>query len=123
MKDKIADITIAGLLLCLVGCGKPVEEGRLVGSWKFDAQQTTMALETNHTYALKAGDGRTTLGQWKLEGNRLITIGQTWTNQSGAIQVSVTNDTKIAELSETRMVLQNWGGPISSLTRVVSNHD
>jgi hypothetical protein len=122
MKPQLAVIPISALLLCLAGCGRPIEEGRLLGTWEFDVQQTRMVLDANHAYTLKADDGRTTLGQWRLVGSRLITIGQTWTNQSGAMQVSVTNDTKITELSDTRMVLQNWGGPIATLTRVVSSH-
>ena len=122
MKHKIAVSAIACLLLCIPGCGRPINESRLLGAWQFDVQRTTMTLDTNHTYTLKADDGRTTLGEWKLQGNRLITIGQTWTNASGAMRVTLTNDTRITELTDSRMILQNWGGEASTLTRVVANH-
>jgi len=122
MKHKFAVISISGLLLCLVGCGKPIAESSLLGTWRFDVQHTVMVLDASHAYTLKADDGRTTLGEWRLEGHRLITVGQTWTNQSAAFRISVTNDTKITELTDSRMVLQNWGGPVSSLTRIVASH-
>jgi hypothetical protein len=122
MKHKIAVSAIACLLLCIPGFGRPINESRLLGAWQFDVLRTTMTLDTNHTYTLKADDGRTTLGEWKLQGNRLITIGQTWTNASGAIRVALTNDTRITELTDSRMILQNWGGEASTLTRIVANH-
>ena len=121
-KHKFAVSAFVGLLLCLSGCGKPIAESRLLGAWQFDVRRTIMVLETNHTYTLKADDGRTTIGDWRLQGRRLITIGHLWTNKSTAIPVALTNDTRITELSDSRMVLQNWGGPVSSLTRVVTNH-
>jgi hypothetical protein len=117
MKHKITISGVACLLLCVFGCSKPVSASRIAGEWQFDGQQTVMLLATNHAYTLKASDGRTTLGQWSLDGDRLIIVGQTWTNASVAIPVTVTNDTKITELSDSRMVLQNLGGPVSSLTR------
>jgi len=117
MKHKITITSIACLLLCVFGCSKPVSASRITGKWQFDGQQTVMLLDTNHAYTLKASDGRTTLGQWSLEGDRLIIVGQTWTNASVAIPVTLTNDTRITELTDSRMVLQNLGGPVSSLTR------
>ena len=122
MNHKFAVGTVVGLLFCILGCGKPIEESSLLGTWQFDVQRAIMVLDTNHTYTLKADDGRATLGEWKLQGHRLITIGQSWTNESAAMRVSVTNDTRIIELTDSRLVLQNWGGPVSSLTRVVANH-
>jgi hypothetical protein len=79
-----------------------------------------MVLNTNHTYSLKADDGRTTLGQWSLQGNRLITTRESWTDASGAVTAimpPMINDTKVAKLTDSKMILQNWGGPASSLTR------
>lgn len=122
MKHQFTVFTISSLLLCLAGCGKPVEESSLVGAWQFDVQHTIMVLDASHAYTLKADDGRTTLGEWRLEGHRLITVGQMWTNQSTAIRLSDTNDTRITELTDSRMVLQNWGGPVSRLTKVVPAH-
>ena len=122
MKHIIPVINISGLLLCIVGCSKPVEESSLIGTWQFDAQHSIMVLDASHAYTLKGDDGRSILGEWRLEGHRLITVGQTWTNQSAAIRVSVTNDTQITELTDSRMVLKNWGGPVSSLTRIVTSH-
>lgn len=123
MKHKLAVITIPGLLLCLVGCGKPIQESNLIGLWQFDAEHSIMLLATNHTFTLKPEDGNSTLGgNWRLEGSRLITSGQIYTNGSMVIRAAKNNDTKITELTETRMVLQNWGGLVSTLTRIVTDH-
>ena len=82
-----------------------------------------MLLATNHTFTLKPEDGNSTLGgNWRLEGSRLITSGQIYTNGSMVIRAAKNNDTKITELTETRMVLQNWGGLVSTLTRIVTDH-
>jgi len=82
-----------------------------------------MSLATNHTFTLKPEDGSSTLGgDWRLDGSRLITTGQVYTNGSMVIRAAKNNDTKITELTESRMVLQNWGGPVSSLTKVVPSH-
>ena len=97
-----------------------ITESQLLGEWQYDVRRTIMVLDSSHVYRLKADDGRTTFGEWKLEGNRLITIGQAWLNGPTAIKLAVTNDTAIKELSDSRMVLQNWGGPATTLTRVTS---
>ena len=123
MKHIIPVITISGLLLCLVGCSKPIAESSLIGTWQFDTEHSIMLLATNHTFTLKLEDGSSTLGgDWRLEGSRLITTGQIYTNGSMVIRAAKNNDTKITELTDSRMVLQNWGGPVSSLTRVVPSH-
>jgi hypothetical protein len=123
MKNKIEVITISGLLLCLIGCSKPIEESSVIGTWQFDAEHSVMLLATNHTFLLKAEDGSSTFGgNWRLEGSRLITIGQAYTNGSVVIRAAKNNDTKITELTESRMVLQNWAGSVSSLTKVVPSH-
>ena len=97
-----------------------ITENRLLGEWQFDARRTIMVLDSSHVYRLKAEDGRTTFGEWKLAGNRLITIGQAWVSGAVAIKTAVTNDTRIKELTDSRMVLQNWGGPATTLTRVTN---
>ena len=123
MKHKIAVSTIASLLLCILGCGKQVDESRLFGTWQFDAEHSIMSLATNHTFTLKPGDGSSTLGgEWRLEADRLITSGQIYTNGSMVIRAAKNNDTKITEFTDSRMVLQNWGGPASTLTRVAADH-
>ena len=123
MKHKIAVSTIACFLLCILGCGKQVDESRLFGTWQFDAEHSIMLLATNHTFTLKPDDGSSTLGgDWRLEGNRLITSGQTYTNGSMVMRAAKNNDTKITELTDSRMVLKNWGGPTATLTRVASDH-
>ena len=98
----------------------PITESSLIGDWQFDVHRTIMVLNPSHVYRLRADDGRTTFGEWRLEGSRLITIGQAWMNGANAIKVAVTNDTQIKELTDSRMVLQNWGGPATTLTRVPS---
>ena len=123
MKHKITVVTIASILLGILGCSKPIAGSRITGRWQFDGQQTVMLLYTNHAYTLKASDGRTTLGQWSLQGDQLTIVGQTWTNGSPATPVTVTNDTKITELTDSRMVLQNVGGPVSTLTRRAASVD
>ena len=124
MKPKIQVLGIAGLLLFLVGCGQPIKESRLIGAWQFDVEHSIMVLDTNHTFTLRSekGDASGLIGDWHLQGGRLIIVGHTWTDGSNALRTFKTNDTTIAELSDTRMVLQNWGGPVSSLTKVVSSH-
>jgi len=79
-----------------------------------------MLLAANHTFTLQPDAGATTLGgNWRLEGSRLITSGQIYTNGSTVILAAKNNDTDITELTESRMVLQNWGGPVASLTKIV----
>ncbi|HZL43165.1 MAG TPA: hypothetical protein VFD66_07770 [Verrucomicrobiae bacterium] len=120
MKKGIAVSVLLSALVCICGCGKPIDESRLIGAWQFNAQRTIMVLETNHAYTLKGenDNGPATLGEWRLQGHRLITIGQIAKVSSGSIRIHQTNDSRIKELTESRMVLKNWGGPTYALTRV-----
>ena len=99
----------------------PISERNLVGEWRYDLRRTIMVLDVSHVYRLKSDDSPTIFGEWKLEGNRLITIGQVWMSGATATKVAVTNDTRIKELSDSRMVLQNWGGPGTTLTRITTS--
>ena len=120
MKHELAVATISCLLLCLVGCAKHIKESSLIGSWQFDANHSIMVLDANHAYTLKGDDSRTTLGEWRLDGHRFITVGQTWTNQSAAIRVSVTNDTRITELILVRVQAEtNNPGPCTDAAQPV----
>jgi len=81
MKHIIPVITISGLLLCLVGCSKPIEGEQPYRFLAVRCGALYYVLATNHTFTLKPEDGSSTLGgDWRLEGSRLITIGQFYTN-------------------------------------------
>ena len=117
MRYKTAVCALVGLLLCIAGCDKPVavDESLLVGAWKYP-YGAVLTLATNHTYSQKEPDGRTTLGQWRLEGSYLTQI---WTNVSGTTRIKVTNQYLIADLTYSRMVLQNGlGDRGATLTRI-----
>jgi hypothetical protein len=123
MKHKITVSGVVCLLLCVCGCSKQVDESRLFGTWQFDAEHSIMSLAANHSFTLKSDDGSSTLGGvWRLEGGRLITSGQVYTNGSMVIRAAKDNDTRVTELADTRMILQNWGGSVSTLTRVEVGH-
>jgi hypothetical protein len=83
-----------------------------------------MFLAANHTFTLKPENGSSTLsGDWRLEGSRLITSGRIYMNGSMVIRAAKNNDTRITELTDSRMVLQNLDGPVTTLTRFASSVD
>src|SRR5215471_13636474 len=105
MRNKSAVGALVGLLLCIAGCGKPIDESRLVGAWLFP-YGAVLTLATDHTYSRKEPDGRTELGQWYIHGDHLMKVWKdTYTYASRAGYLVVTNGWSIAELTDLRMVL------------------
>ena len=119
MRNKNAVSALVGLLLCIAGCGKPIDESRLVGAWMYP-YGAVLTLATNHTYSRKEPDGRTELGQWYVRGHYLMHVWtNTYTYASRTGYLVVTNGYTIAELTDSRLVLKNGlGDPGATLTRI-----
>jgi len=120
MSNKTAVSALVGLLLCLSGCSKPIDESRLVGEWKYPFRDAVLTLATNHGYREQEEDGRTKLGQWYVRGHYLMWVWtNTYTYASRSGYLVVTNGVSIAELTDSHLVLKGGlGEPAYTLTRI-----
>lgn len=111
---------IATFCICIFCYSKPIEEAKLLGSWQADVPMTksVFTFHINHTFSL-TGNGSNLVGKWSLDGNYLVIDKQSWTSGNTAVNISGrTQRTKIAELTDSMLVLRNFGGDATSMKRV-----
>src|SRR6266849_5162319 len=71
----------ASIPLLLIGCERPVEEGKLIGAWQVDVAPNRAIIFTyrrGHTLAVtvtgrKLSEQAAVTGNWRLDGNSLVT--------------------------------------------------
>ena len=123
---RFSRFAVVLLFLCIQGCGKSADESKLIGSWQFTIQKSILVLGGDHKCELRgAADKPVLIGTWHVRDNRLIIVYNSAADTSGVVRVAgfaMTNDTRIAELSDSLMVLHNWGGPSNRLVRIEVSH-
>src|SRR5258708_932284 len=82
----------ASVSFLLVGCERPVEESKLIGSWQVTVAPNRAIIFTyhrDHTLAVtvtgrKLSARSAIAGDWRLDGNSLVTTMREFTNSFGA---------------------------------------
>jgi hypothetical protein len=86
---KISSALQAAAVLAALstGCGEPVQQSKLLGSWQVEAPTTTSIVFSFHpdkSYEMAVtGQPGAVLGTWKLQGNKLTKTMVGVTNASG----------------------------------------
>jgi len=112
---------VAGVSILLIGCQRPVEETKLIGSWQVSVTPSRAIIFTynrDHTMAVtvtgrKLSEHAAVTGDWRLEGNSLITTMREFTNSFGAETTPLTmfNNAsyRIVKLSDSEMIWRGTG--------------
>ncbi len=123
-------LCIALSLACfLTGCGRSYKDSQLVGSWQLDVSlaNAIITYHPDHTWVMTLTSSKNDIpngsqsGDWKIEGNRLVTMTRSTLNNA---VTNIQETAEIMKLNDSQLLWQTQGKDgkkrISKLHRVAS---
>jgi hypothetical protein len=109
------------LVFLLAGCGRSIQESKVVGSWQVYLNPKRAIIYTyrkDHSWTLtvtgrKFSEDTAVIGDWRLNGDQLVTVMRAVTNNNLAeiFSIAMFNNAtnRIVELSDSVMIWRNEG--------------